>query len=713
MTEVLTPQKLASLISTEISLCDNETGSEIQQNSTDAYNYLLMKPKGDEENGRSQVQDGAVADVIDAVMAELQPMYSVDELIEVKAEGPDDEDRAKADTKALNWYFRERARGYERLDEGVQDALLLRNGYIKVWPEQSWRLPYETILEGTVDQIDAELAQLANDGAQIKELDRVVLQAAEYVSDYSYAPDGITVEETSLLVSPQIERVEVQVIRRAKEVKVQTIAREDIGVSRDSWDQNLQSPRFSYHRRWMTRNEAMSLGFYEGDIKAVSAVDTFNTQTKIEREEGSRKVNDTHAADTGGDIINIFECYYKIDADDDGIAELHQIFYAETNRILRWAAPDGEPGPYADQIVSVVPTAAGAALRVAHRHQGRSLFDKERSTEDVKRTLKRQMLDNLYDANDQEFIIGPGASEDDFELGFSGGYKRCRNPQTDAVPVPHQPIINESLAALQYMDSVRSERGGAALDNANQQKPTNIQASTFERWMTATERTTAMYVRNLANTLIRDVFVLLHMQLRALGEPFDYQDGDEWKVAEPRFWIERNRFSVKLGKSEGEKARLVAGYDKQIAYAAEAMQSEGDGIVTDWSQIYEMLTDQANLMGVENHWLDPDRPSGQINPQTGEPVSVADAARMSRAQAAQQAQQAQQAHMDKLLSAQMQATAAQEETKRVSDQMEAQQKTLDTILDYIAKMTKIEADTGQDVQGGVLYGDDNAPAVTQ
>jgi len=711
--EPLSANELASLVATELRLADNDQTSEIIGNAADAYRYMLLRPKNDEEAGKSQVQDGTVADVIDSVMAEIQPMYTVDELIEVKAEGPDDEDQAKMETKALNWYWRERLRGYQRLDEGVQDCLLVRNGYIKVWPETSWRLPYETTLEGPVPQVEAQLAQLIQSEAQVKEYERRVMQEAMFAEDLVVTPDGLSMEPVVVEVSPQIVSVDIQVIEKTREIKAETIAREDFGTSQDAVNQNLQESRFSYHQRRMTRNEAIALGLYRGDIDGLESEDTTSNQVQSEREEGLRQYRDSTAADTGGDIVSIFECWYKVDADGDGIAELHQIYYGRTNKILRWAGPDGEPGPYCDEIVRVVPVASGLALRVAHRHLGRSLFDKERNTEDIKRVLKRQMNDNLYQANDKEFLIGPGASEDDFELGFSGGYKRCENPATDAVAIPYNPIIGESLQALAYYDTVVSDRGGQALDNSSQQKPTNIQASTFERWMSATERSSAMYARNIANTLVRDTFVLLHMALKTLGEDFDFQDGDEWQQAQPRFWIDRERFSVKLGKSEGERSRLIGAYENQIQKAEQLMQAGGDGVIIDSSQIYEMLTDQANLMGVENHWLDPDRPVGQ-NPQTGQPISAAEQSKMMQSQMAQQQQQMQMAQQDKLLQTQLQITEMQEQRKHMADIMQSQsdamdsiQKGLDSLRDFVTSQTKIEADSGQDVAGGVMYEDED------
>ena len=718
--EPLSPSAMASLVSTELRLADNDNSTEVQGNAKDAYNYFLLRPKGDEEAGKSKVQDGSVVDTIDAVMAELQPMYTVDELVEVKREGPEDTaDQAKKESKALNWYWRERVRGEEKLDESVQNALLLRNGYLKVWPETSWKLPYETTLEGPAVNVEAELAQFIQSGAQVREYERVTVQEAVTVEELVPTPDGLEMVPMVQVVSPEIIRVEIMVIERIREVKVKCIAREDFGTSQDSSSQNLQDQRFCFHRRRMTRNEAIRLGFHRNDIWNLESESVSANQVESEREEGLKQHRDSTAADQGGDMISIYECWYKVDADGDGIDELHQLYYGRSLRILRWEGPDGEPGPYADEIVRVVPIASGVALRVANRHLGRSLFDKIKNTEDIKRTLKRQMNDNLYQANDREFLIGNGASEEDFELGFSGGYKRVQNVQTDARQIDFNPIINESLAALQYYDSVRSERGGAALDNAGQGQPTNIQARTFERWMTATERSSAMYIRNIATTLIRDAFVLLHQALRTLGDPIDFEIGNEWVREEPRFWIDRQRFSVTLGKSEGERNTLIAHYENQIQKASEAIDNDADGVMIDYDGLYEMVSDQANLMGVENHWLDPSRVVGQG--ENGEPITAEQRMRQNQAQSAQEAQAAQERQSDKLFGAQMQITTLQEETKRLRDNartmieqqqniLQAQentQKALDSIRDFVTSQTKLEVEAGKDIPGGVLYEDED------
>ncbi len=716
----ISTQELASLVATELQLADNDNNSEIIGNASDAYNYFLLREKGDEEPNKSSVQDGTVADVIDSIMAEIQPMYTVEQLCEIKQEGPQDT-TSEQETKALNWYFRERLRGFELLDETAQNMLLLRNGFLKIWPETSWRLPYIMTMEGTQEQIDMQLAPLVSQGAIVKVYEDTVqiIKEAQYATEIITDTETFELVESVVEVQPQVISVDVMIIKRTKEVKGATIAREDFGTSQDAVNQNLQRNRFNYNRRRMTRNQAIALGFYQGDIYNLENEDVTANQVDNEREEGIRQVRDSTAADTGGDIVSIFECWYQVDADGDGIAELHQIYYGRSNRILRWADPEtGEAGEYADEIVRVVPVASMVALRVANRHLGRSIFDKQKSNEDNKRILKRQMNDNLYAANDREFILGTGASYEDFELGFSGGYKRARDVN-QVKQIDYNPIINESLQALAYYDTVVSDRGGQALESSSQTKPTNVQASTFERWMTATERTTAMYMRNFSDG-IRDAFVLLHMALKTLEEPFDYEDEDGWKTAEPRFWMDRERISVTLGKSEGERMRLIGSYDQQLNRAAEAAQNGGEGVITDWGQRYEMLTEQANLMGVKDNWLDPNRIVA-IDPQTGQPITAVQAAQQSQAQAAQQQAAYQEAQSDKMLALQAQIVTLQEETKRLkiiqdgtSDARDSVQKGLDSTRQFVTDQTKLELEYSKDLPGGVAEGDENlASVVTQ
>ncbi len=707
----VTDHELGELIHQEIYQSDNRSGSEMQQNTTEAYEYFLYRRKGDEVPGRSQIQSGDVADMIDHVQAELQPMYSVASLVQIEPEGQGDVERAAGETKAINWYFRERCRGFEKLDDGVQDGLLLRNGYLKVWPEKSYKLPYEEEFTGTRDQIDAILAELDVNG-RVYVVDEELIQPAQVQPITDIGPDGITPVETELVLTPEVYRVKLKIIPKKNEILIEAVPREDMYISRDAVNQNMQRPRFVAQRRWMTRSYAVSLGFDKQEIWDLPSISYINQQTKSARMADVQRLQ-TNAPHEDGDIIQIWECYYLVDRDGDGLAERHKIFWGN-RKVLHWNEEEG--GELCDEIVRLVPFAAGAALKVSHRHAGRSLFDKERAIEDSKRHLIRQGLDNIELANNRRPLIGPGVSEDDVEETEVGAFIRCAQGIDQYGEAGYTPIFDKTLLGLEYLDKMRRERGGSAIDMGSTMAPVgNTPAHTFERFTSSQEQMVAMYAKNFANTLIRDAFVLLHQQLRVLGETINFQDGEKWYTEEPRHWMDRERFTVKLGLSQGEKMRRIAAYETLLEKQTSVMEAGKEGVLVDDGNLYKALVDQANIQGLpepDQYWLDPERVVGR-DPQTGQEITASQRAQQMQAQSAERAQAEQREAAQAMLNAQMQITALQEETKRMRDNAKAindaqtlVQKSLDSIRDFIAEQTKTEAQYGVDVPGGTVTGDE-------
>ncbi len=687
--QAVTDKELGSLIQWELSNSDNRQGSEAQTNSETAYDYMLYRQKGDEVEGRSQIQSGDVADMVDSVQAEIQPMLDVDQLVEIQPEGADDVERAELETKALNWYWRERCRGFEKLDDALQDGLLLRNAYLKIWYEDGYKLPYEETLQGTPMQVDAELVQLGNQG-EVRVQSETVVQEAQIATIESLDVDGVTPIYADVEMAPALVEVQVLIIPRRREILMEAVPREDMFISRDASTQNLQEPKFVAQRRWMTRNEAIALGFSQDDIWSIPPDDFIATQTKTARRSDTNRLRSKGSHD-GGDGISIYEVYFLVDMDGDGIAERHKVFYAN-RKVLRWE----ETGEYANEIVRLVPFASGVPLKVSHRHAGRSLFDKERAVEDYKRSLLRQGLDNIELANNRRPLIGPGVNPDDVEETEIGAYIRCTKGIAEYGETQYTPMFSETLMGLEYMDKMRRERGGSAIETAGPGfLPGNAAAHTTERMMSATEQLAAMMARNLANTLIRDGFVILHQQLKLAGEPLNFQDGDTWQSVEPRSWMDRERFTVKLGLSQGEKYRRANAYEGHFMKQLQLQQVGKDGVLVDDSNIYETVTAQANTQGLADTtqlYTDPQSEQAQL-------------ARIQKANAVRQEQEMMAAQQQMMLQAQMQVVTMQEETKRLSDAMEQQSKHLDRLNKYVIEMTKLEAQTNKDIEGGVLIGD--------
>lgn len=690
-------QQLGALLQSELNQSGNWAGDEYREAIRKALDYFNLRPKGDEVPGRAQLQSGDVADMIDHIQAELQPMYNVDTLWEVQKEAEDDESAA-LETEAMNWYWRERCRGAEKLDEAVQDGLLTRNGYLKIWYQESHGLPYREELVGDEDQINAYLDQMGQE-AEVRILEVEVEQEAQYVElnpvVQAYSPLLAGEPMAAMEVSPAIYEVEVECIPRRQEILVESVAPEDSFTSRDAVDSDMQRCRFWAHRRRMTRQDVKSLGFWADEVDKMPKASDLNEDIKVARiPDASTYRRD--APDPDGVMVDLFECYYKVDRDRDGVPEMWKCFTNSRGQVLHWDE-DGMEGDTACEMVRVRPVASGSPMKVAHRHQGRSIWDKEHQIEDWGRALIRQMVDNLAEANNTTTVYSTDVADEEIEETEVGRAIRTRNPGADVVPFKHNNIVGDSLLALQYKDKIRRERGGSSIDTSRENAPVQQAAHSTERIMSAMERVVGMYARNFANNLIRDAGVLLHEQMKLLPGKLTFEAGDKWAEVEPRYWIQRNRIAVNLGKSDGQKQREIATLDRVIAIQREDAAGPF-AVLADPAAAYEARIDLVRTAGLADpsqYFINPESQEGQQKA-----AQAAQAAEQERMMAMMQQQQ--------LYQAQIAITAMQEETKRakaVTDALEAQR---DRLAGLTESMTKLEVENNVKLPFGLA--DEEAPA---
>lgn len=101
-----------------------------------AINYYYCRPRGDEKAGRSIVQSSDVRDMVHAVMSQIMPTFTQDSICQFEPDGPDDEAMSRLESDATNAVMMERSRGFTVFYEAVKDALLFKNGVVKVYLEE-------------------------------------------------------------------------------------------------------------------------------------------------------------------------------------------------------------------------------------------------------------------------------------------------------------------------------------------------------------------------------------------------------------------------------------------------------------------------------------------------------------------------------------------------------------------------------------------------
>ena len=109
-------------------------GDTIAKQRETAMEYYYGMPFGNEVDGRSQFVDSTVADTIEWIKPSLMRVFaSGDEMVKFTPHGPEDVAAADQATDYVNYVFTKDNPGWEVLYSWFTDALLSKNGIVKVW----------------------------------------------------------------------------------------------------------------------------------------------------------------------------------------------------------------------------------------------------------------------------------------------------------------------------------------------------------------------------------------------------------------------------------------------------------------------------------------------------------------------------------------------------------------------------------------------------
>ena len=109
-------------------------GDTISRQREQAMEYYYGQPFGNEVEGRSQFVDSTVSDTIEWIKPSLMRVFaSGDEMVKFSPHGPEDVAMAEQATDYVNYVFTKDNPGWEIMYSWFTDALLSKNGIVKVW----------------------------------------------------------------------------------------------------------------------------------------------------------------------------------------------------------------------------------------------------------------------------------------------------------------------------------------------------------------------------------------------------------------------------------------------------------------------------------------------------------------------------------------------------------------------------------------------------
>jgi len=638
----LTDEQIAGLLKTELTHSLGWESDELTADREQAIKYYYGKPRGDEVTGRSQVVSTDLADMVEAVLAEIMPGVENDDLCAFIPQGQDDTDQAALETDAVNAMIMQSNDGYMLFNSAFQNALLFENGYIKVWideREEQRTVEFEGIEPEAVPQL------IDTDDPNI---------SIEVVSEGRNADDETSIDLT----------LRVTVTDRALRVTCSDVT--NVYPASDYYSIDLADIPFMAERDFPTRSDLIREGYAKKIVNALpAAAQDHKTDSQALRRD-DRAAN-MESMDPSQERLERFICYSQMDIDGTGVAELWEIVLVGGEVLDK-------------RRMEFMPYATGSAWPQPNQLRGLSLYNRLKQVQDVKTKNLRNWLDNQEACNWGRVAARDTVDLDQLTNPRAGGVVICDDPQTDLMAIPTADISGSTLTLMEYADKMRSERGGASLDlQAAEAQIAGDTAHGVERQYSAREKMAGRMSRNLAQTMIKQTFLLVHRAMRTwLRGEFTFRRGGEFVSVDPSTWQPRDDVQVKSGMTLAERNQELQALQQVYIEQKQLIQAGYSGIITDETRAYNALMDMSRAAGVDDpyrYWIDPGSEQAQQAAQ----------------QKAQQAQQQQQLDQQ-LLAMQKQI----EDNKNAVDVYQAKLKALIDLLGIRADIEQTEGKLAAD-----------------
>jgi hypothetical protein len=582
--KMMTDSELITLLDDEIRSAVGYHSSELSDQRTKSLDYYHRQPFGNESEGRSAFVTGDVSDSIEWMMPSIMRVFTGgDTIVRFEPQGPEDEQKAKQATDYINHIFIHQSNGFLVLYTWFKDALQVKNGFVKVYWEE-----YTDYKTETYDKLtDDEFAMILQDD----------VEPLEHTEDVVMDETGMPTRVHSLKIRKKTDSGKCCII---------PIPPEEILVNKNPtnpFDKN----RFRAHRRRVTIGELIEMGLIESaDEIPADNDENFNEErmARFSVDETDTSV-DSDSKDPLSREVWVSECYRKLDFDGDGIAEERTITMAG-NKILK-----NEEG-YTARLISITP------IILPHKLFGMSMSDLVMPYQELKSTVFRQILDNMYLANNGRYMALDGmVNIDDLLTSRPGGIVRVKT--FDAVKPMQPPLLGApAFHLLEYIDTMKENTTGvsrAPLDPDSISKT----ATGANIHLQGAQARVELIARVFAETGVKDLFYAI------LENVQKHQDHakvirlrNEWVSMDPREWTSKFDITVTVGLGTGSKESQLMALNEETQYQAAAIQA-GLPIVTP-ENIYNLrmkALEAKNIKGGDLFYTHPSKmppPPPQQNP---------------------------------------------------------------------------------------------------
>ena len=679
--------KLKTLLGNHIENALGYLGGNLSESRKKSLEYYLGDKLGTEIDGRSQVVSTDVSDTIESILPNLLRVFTAsDKVVRCEPVTAEDVPLAEQATAYLNHVFYKDNNGFQLLYNFFKDALIEKNGFLKIYWDESESVEFETYqnlsaedkeaLSDTKDEIEIIEEEEIEDEDAKEQFEKVIEQ---------YEAQGLEMPEMEtpdfVLYNCKIKRT-----KKTGKIKIESVPPEEFLIDRNA--KSIEEADFVSHKVLMSRSDLVAMGYDEDEVNELpaSSDDIYNTEDMVRQRDVDEYPVDNYTQGQNTKVL-IYESYVKYDYDEDGIAELRKIVSAgdDGSMVLENMPCDNIP------FVTVTP------IPMPHRFYGRSVSELVEDIQLMKSTVMRQLLDNMYLTNNNRVAVMDGmVNMDDLLTTRPGGVVRTKQPPNQVMqPMTAQPISQQAFPLLSYLDTVREARTGITksaqgldADTLNSKTATGVNAL-----MTQTQMRSELIARIFAETGVKDLFrKIFELMVKYQDRERVVMLNNQYIPVKPTEWKDKFNISIVVGLGTGSKEQQTVMLNSILERQIQAFQLQGgkEMPMVTLKNIYNTLSkviENAGLKNVESYFVDPDIGKQMMPPPQPPPLTPIEKIEFTRIDAE---------NKRKIADLQLQAQQLNQKTQEMTLDFEAKIKEMALKYNTQLDTTKIKADAELD-----------------
>lgn len=523
--KAITQDELLQLVHEEIRGSIGYSDGDMSNERQEILRYYHGELPERQSNGNSSYVSQDVYDGVEGLKALLLETFSAGtDVIQFAPQNGDDVAKARVCTAYTNYIIHRQNDGFSIYRDVLHDALIARNGVVKVYWDDNEEVREEEFEDLLPDELDALLADPEVELSNLNEQD----------GRYSGT---------------------LKLITNKSQVRIDVIPPEEFIINPMS---QSMDDGFVAHRRVMRKADLLAMGFDPELVESIGSEEDplgenyAETYYRHEQTGPTKLSPDELAAQEQMREIVVYESYIEADMEGDGLARIYKCISAgnvclETEQVERR------------------PFISFAAIPTSHTYFGESFAYKLVPAQNARTALMRSILDHAAVTTNPRYLVNKGSLTNPRELldNRLGGIVNVTRPD-GVVPLsqnPLNPFIFQTIQALE--DDAENTSGISKLSQGLNKDAVSKQnsAAMVENLVSLSQQRSKIIARNFANNFLKPLFMEVYrLAVENEDEEKIIDVAGEYVAISPSDWSQRKDVEVSFRLGYGEQEREAQKY---------------------------------------------------------------------------------------------------------------------------------------------------------